>query len=80
MTPELLTVYRKVYDLQKQCGMTFAEMGVRFMVAQSEMNVIIIGAKTPEEIAECVKAARAGPLPDDIVSKLDQITTGNVES
>jgi len=73
MTPELLSAYRTVYDLQKQSGMTFAEMGVRFMVAQREMNVIIIGAKSPAEIEECVKAADAGPLPDDMVSQIETL-------
>ena len=73
MTPELLKSYRTIYDLQCQSGMTFAEIGVRFMVAQSEMNVIIIGAKSPAEIEECVHAAEAGPLPDDMVNIIGSV-------
>lgn len=73
MTDDLLGRYRTVYDLQRQSGMTFAELGVRFMVAQSEMNVIIIGAKSPDEIEECVEAAEAGPLPDDLVQQIESI-------
>ena len=53
--------------------MTFAEIGVRFMVAQSEMNVIIIGAKSPNEIEECIRAAEAGPLPQEMVEQIEQI-------
>jgi L-galactose dehydrogenase len=73
MTPKLLEAYRTVYGLQEQSGMTFAEIGVRFMVAQSEMNVIIIGAKSPDEIEECVRAAEAGPLPPEMVEQIEQI-------
>ena len=50
------------------------------MVAQQEMNVIIIGAKLPDEIEECVKAAEAGPLPEDLYTEIEKITTGNAEA
>lgn len=73
MTPELLDAYRTIYNLQSKSGMTFAEIGVRFMAAQSEMNVIIIGAKSPDEIEECVRAAEAGPLPEEMVEQIEQI-------
>ena len=73
MTEELLAVYRRVYGLQEESGLTFAELGVRFMVAQQEMDVIIIGAKSPTEIEECVRAAEAGPLPDDLVAEIEAL-------
>jgi aryl-alcohol dehydrogenase-like predicted oxidoreductase len=75
MTADLLARYRAIYDLQAGSGMSLAEMGVRFMTAQSEPNVIIIGAKTPSEIEECVRAAEAGALPADLVRAIEEAGT-----
>lgn len=73
MTECLAGSYRKVYELQKQSGMSLAEMGVRFIVAQNEPNVVIIGAKTPAEIEECVRASEKGPLPDDLTAEIEKL-------
>lgn len=75
MTPDLLDVYRRIYALHAESGMSLARLGVRFMVGQPEMDVIIIGAKSPDEIAECVAAAEEGPLPDDVVASIEAIAS-----
>lgn len=76
LTPELEEKYQRIYDLQEGSGMTLAEMGVRFIVAQPEIDTIIIGAKTPREIEECVRAAEKGPLPEDMGREIEAIATG----
>lgn len=73
MTPELLDKYKKVFALQAESGMSLATLGVRFMVGQSEMDTIIIGAKNPTEIEECVKAAEQGPLPEDFTQQIEKL-------
>lgn len=75
MTPDLAARYRRVYDLQAQSGMSLAEMGVRYVAAQPGIDTIIIGAKTPEEIEECVRAEERGPLPEDLVREIEAIGT-----
>ena len=73
MTPELQENYQKIYALQKDSGMTLATLGVRYMIAQPEIDVIIIGAGTPAEIEECVRAAEAGPLPGDLYQQIEAL-------
>ena len=73
MTPDLMTRYRRIYQLQQDSGLTLAEMGVRFIAAQPNIDTIIIGAKTPDEIEECVRAAEKGPLPDDLVQQIEAL-------
>jgi L-galactose dehydrogenase len=73
MTPELLENYKKIFALQAESGMSLATLGVRFMVGQSEMDTIIIGAKTPAEIEECVKATEQGPLPTDLAQEIETL-------
>ena len=71
MTPKLATRYKQVYDLQKESGMSLAEMGVRYIADQPDIDTIIIGAKLPDEIEECVKAVEKGPLPEDVFQMLE---------
>ena len=73
MTSELLENYKKIFALQAESGMSLATLGVRFMVGQNEMDTIIIGAKKPAEIEECVNAAEQGPLPNDLVQKIESL-------
>ncbi len=73
MTPDLVERYRRVYALHAQSGMSVAEMGVRYIAAQPGIDTIIIGAKTPAEIEECVRAEEKGPLPEDMVAEIEAI-------
>lgn len=70
MTPDLVTRYQKIYQLQRESGMSLAEMGVRFIAAQPNIDTIIIGAKSPAEIEECVRAVEKGPLPADLLAQI----------
>ncbi len=71
MRPNLVARYRQIYDLQRESGMTLAEMGIRYIVAQPDIDTVIIGAKLPHEIAECVQAAEKGPLPEDLIREIE---------
>lgn len=73
MTPELEPRYRQIVDLQRESGMSLAEMGVRYIAAQPDIDTIIIGAKVPDEIEECVRAVEKGPLPEDLVQQIARI-------
>ena len=73
MTAELLGAYREIARLQKASGLSLATLGVRYMVSQPEVDVVIIGARTPREIEECAQAADAGALPDDLLQEIEAI-------
>jgi len=72
MTPDLVARYQQIYELQRESGMSLAEMGVRYIAAQPDIDTIIIGAKMPAEIAECVQAVEKGPLPDDMLRRIEE--------
>lgn len=74
MTTELAARYRLIYDLQRESGMSLPEMGVRYIAAQPDIDTIIIGAKVPEEITECVQAAEKGPLPADLTQEIEGLS------
>ena len=73
MTPDLVKSYQQIFQLQQDSGMSLAEMGVRYMAAQADIDTIIIGAKLPGEIEECVQAVEKGPLPNDMLQKIEEV-------
>ncbi|MCB0122225.1 MAG: aldo/keto reductase [Caldilineaceae bacterium] len=73
MSAELVVRYRQIYALQRESGISLAEMGVRYIAAQPDVDTIIIGAKIPAEIEECVRAAEKGPLPADLVEQIEKL-------
>lgn len=73
MTPNLAGRYRQIYRLQRESGISLAELGVRYIAAQPGIDTIIIGAKLPAEIEECVQAVEKGPLPGDLIRQIETI-------
>lgn len=71
MTPELVARYKKLYQLQRESGMSLAEMGVRYIASQPDIDTLIVGAKLPREIEECVEAVDKGPLPADLLREIE---------
>jgi aryl-alcohol dehydrogenase-like predicted oxidoreductase len=61
--------------LARTTGISIAALSVRFLIANKELSVILVGASTPEELEESVMAAQAGPLPLDIHQTLEALTS-----
>lgn len=61
------------YDLLDQSGMPAYELCLRFAIGNPDVSTIPIGCKTSEHLETCVAAVEKGPLPEDIVNRLDEI-------
>ena len=61
------------YDLLDQSGMPAYEMCLRFVLSNPAVSTIPIGCKTADHLEVCARAAARGPLPDDVVNRLDEI-------
>ena len=59
-----------------EAGMNMATMAVRWVLSHGDITAPIIGASRPEQLADSLAAAEAGPLPDDLKAKLDELTHG----
>ena len=49
------------------------EMCLRFVLSNPAVSTIPIGCKTADHLQASVAAAAKGPLPDDIINRLDEI-------
>ncbi len=61
------------YNLLDEAGMTAAELCLRFAVGNPDISTIPIGCKTMEHLEASVAAVEKGPLPVDIVNRLDEL-------
>ncbi len=64
---------RAYYDLLDQSGMPAFELCLRFAIGNPDVATIPIGCKTREHLEASVAAAAKGPLPDDILNRLNEI-------
>jgi aryl-alcohol dehydrogenase-like predicted oxidoreductase len=58
-------------QLAAELGMTPALLAHRYALSLP-IDTVVLGVKNRGELAECVAAAEAGPLPADIVARVDQ--------
>ena len=71
--PEVLdyakaTPYRA---LAAALGMSAAALGHRYALAMPGVDTVVLGVKNRAELADCLAAAEAGPLPQDLVAQVD---------
>ncbi|WP_289294675.1 aldo/keto reductase [uncultured Reyranella sp.] len=57
-----------------EAGMSMAVMAMRWTLSNQAITAPIIGASKPEQLADSFAAAEQGPLPNDIKTRLDQLT------
>jgi len=57
-----------------EAGMSMTAMALRWVLSNPAITAPIVGASRPEQLADSIKAAEQGALPDDLKTKLDAIT------
>lgn len=61
------------YELLDQSGIPIVELGLRFAISRNVAHTILIGPKTADQVQESVTAIQKGPLPRDVLERLDEI-------
>jgi aryl-alcohol dehydrogenase-like predicted oxidoreductase len=62
-----------LYALLDDAGMPITEMSLRFVLSNPDISCALIGAKSSSQLEASLKAGMKGPLPGDILSKLNEI-------
>lgn len=73
LKPEMQHRLGRLYELQKECGLSLVTLSVRYVLADPAVSTILVGAATCAELEESVAAAEAGPLPSDLQEALENI-------
>jgi aryl-alcohol dehydrogenase-like predicted oxidoreductase len=60
----------------QEAGMSMTTLAVRWVLSNPAITAPIVGASKPEQLADSLAAAEAGPLPADLKTRLDEVTHG----
>jgi len=61
--------------LAEQMGFAPAALAHRYALSL-DINTLVLGVKNRQELAECVAAAEAGPLPPELMARVDAAVPG----
>lgn len=62
--------------LAAELGEPPARLAHRYALSMSAIATVVLGVKNRAELADCVAAAEAGPLPADVVARIDAAVAG----
>jgi aryl-alcohol dehydrogenase-like predicted oxidoreductase len=65
--------FQKLYAFCDETGMALPELGIRFVLSHPDIHCVLMGAKSAAEVEQNAAAATAGPLPADLLARLDEI-------
>ena len=63
----------RLYAVQRESGISVLELTIRYLLADSDVTAILVGAAKPAEIEESVEVAQKGPLPADLHQTLEKL-------
>ena len=65
--------FKALYAFADECGLSLPELGLRFVLSNPDISCVLMGARSVAETEQNVAAAEKGPLPADILARLDAI-------
>ena len=65
--------FQALYRLLDEVDMPIAELALRFVLSNPDLSCVLMGARSADEVEQNVAAATKGPLPQDILDRLDEI-------
>jgi aryl-alcohol dehydrogenase-like predicted oxidoreductase len=65
--------FLEFYRLLDDANLSIVELCLRFAIANADAHTVLIGPKTAPQVADSVRAVEKGPLPGDVLRKLDDI-------
>ena len=65
--------YRALYGFLDEIDMSITEAAHRFVISNPDISCVLTGARSAEEVEGNVAEAEKGPLPREILDRLDEI-------
>lgn len=62
-----------LYDFLDELDMPLPELALRFVISNPDISCVLTGARSAEEVEQNVASVEKGPLPQDVLERLDEI-------
>jgi len=63
----------ELYDFVDELGMPLPELALRFVLSNPDVSCALMGARSVEEVDLNAAAVERGPLPEDVLTRLDEV-------
>ena len=73
LSPPRRKQFQALYAFLDEVGLPIAEAGLRFVISNPDISCLLMGARSAAEVEMNVAAIEKGPLPADILTRLDEI-------
>ena len=73
LSPQRKAQFEALYELSDETGMPLPEMGLRFVLSNPDVSTVLMGVRTAKEVEENAAAVEKGPLPAEVMKRLDGI-------
>lgn len=73
LSPARRAQYIALYDFLDEIGLPITEVALRFVISNPHISTTLMGARSREEVEQNVASVEKGPLPADILKRLDEI-------
>lgn len=73
LSPPRRQQYRELYALLDEAGIGVAEAALRFVLSNQLVSCVLTGVRSADQVERNVRAAAAGPLPPDVLARLEEI-------
>ncbi len=65
--------FRALYAFLDELDMPIVELALRFVLSNEDVDCTLMGARSRQEVEQNVACAAKGPLPSDVLGRLDEI-------
>lgn len=73
LSPMRRKQFQEIYALCDETGIEIAVMCLRWALALEDISTVLTGPRNVEELEQNITAVEAGPLPEDVAKRLDEI-------
>ena len=73
LSPPRRKQYQALYAFLDEIGLPITEAAMRFVISNPDISCVLTGPRTAREVEENVAAVEKGPLPPDLLKRLDEI-------
>ncbi len=73
LSPPRRAQYQALYAYLDELDLPLAEVGLRFVLSNPDISCMLMGARSPQEVEQNVAAVAKGPLPAEVLQRLDAI-------
>ena len=65
--------FKALYAFLDETGFSLPELGIRFVLSHPDVHCVLMGARSDAEVRQNAEAAAKGPLPPEVLARLDEI-------